>query len=261
MSVEQSQLRTTLLGSLLDVAARNRARGAAAMRIFEAGSVYLPAETGEPPREPYHVGALLLGRVRPATWRDPAPRDADFFAIKGVLGAALDAVRVPWELEAASQPDPFLHPGRAARVLAGGEPIGWLGELHPAVAARWDLAEGTLAAFEIDLDAVAEPATPLFEDLTSFPEVREDLAVVVPDTVSSAQVLGVARRAGAPLLARAEVFDVYRDAARLGEDNVSLALRLAYRASDRTLTDTEVAGVREAILAALASELGGRIRA
>jgi phenylalanyl-tRNA synthetase beta chain len=261
MSVEQSRLRTTLLGSLLDVAARNRARGAAAVRIFEAGSVYLPAAAGEPPREPYHVGALLLGPVRPATWREPAPREADFFAAKGVLGAALAAVRVPWELEAASRPDPFLHPGRAARVLVGGTPVGWLGELHPAVAARWELDDAVLAAFEIDLDAVPTPVTPLFEDLTSFPEVREDLAVVVPDTVSSARVLAVARAAGAPLLARAEVFDVYRDAARLGEDSVSLALRLAYRASDRTLTDAEVAAVREAIVAALGNELGGRIRA
>jgi phenylalanyl-tRNA synthetase beta chain len=170
-------------------------------------------------------------------------------------------VRVPWELEAASRPDPFLHPGRAARVLVGGTPVGWLGELHPAVAARWELDDAVLAAFEIDLDAVPTPVTPLFEDLTSFPEVREDLAVVVSDAVSAAQVIDVICRVGAPLLRSAEVFDVYRDPERLGEGNVSLALRLSYRAADRTLTDEEVAEKRAAITEALAQELGGRIRA
>ena len=137
---------------------------------------------------------------------------------------------------------------------------GWLGEIHPLVAAQWELEE-TIAAFELDLDAVPMPATPLYEDVTSFPEVREDLAVVVADDVSAAEVLAVVRRAGAPLLASAEVFDVYRDAERLGEGNVSLALRLAYRAPDRTLTDEEVAARRAAITRALADELAGRVRA
>ncbi len=116
-------------------------------------------------------------------------------------------------------------------MLADGHPVGWLGEIHPQVAADWEIRE-TVAAFEVDLDAVAERATgtPLYDDVTSFPEVREDLAVIVDVKVSAAQVLAVVRRAGAPLLARAEVFDVYRDPDRIGEGNVSLALRLSYRA-------------------------------
>jgi phenylalanyl-tRNA synthetase beta chain len=256
MSAEQSRLRTTLLGSLLDVARRNRARGAGAVRLFEAGSVYLPRGLGEAPDEPYHVGALLLGPVRPASWREPDPRAADFFAAKGVLAGVLDALGASWTVQAATEP--FLHPGAAARILVDGEPAGWLGELHPAVAADWDL-EDAVAGFELDLDAVPEPATPLFVDVTSFPEIREDLAVVVPDTVSAAEVLAVVRRAGAPLLAGAEVFDVYRDPERLGEGKVSLALRLSFRAADRTLTDSEVATQRERITADLA-ELGGQIR-
>ena len=109
-------------------------------------------------------------------------------------------------------------------------------------------------------DAVPEPTTALFEDVTSYPEVREDLAVIVADTITAAQVREIVRRAGAPLLAGAEVFDVYRDAARLGEGNVSLALRLTYRAPDRTLTDAEVAAQREQIVEALARQLQGRIR-
>jgi phenylalanyl-tRNA synthetase beta chain len=258
MSIEQSQLRTTLLGSLLDVARHNRAHGAATLRLFEAGPVYLSAGEGRLAREPHRVGALLTGCVRPPTWRAPEPPRADFFAAKGVLAGLLEALRAPWSVEGSDHP--FLHPGRAATIVVAGGPAGWLGEIHPLVAAQWDIDE-TVAAFELDLDAVPRPATPLYEDVTGFPEVREDLAVIVGDDVAAADVLEMVRRAGAPLLARADVFDVYRDAERVGAGNVSLALRLVYRAADRTLTDEEVAGPRAAISEALAGELGGRVRA
>ena len=260
MSGDQSQLRTTLIGSLLDVAQRNRARGATTLRLFEAGAVYLPRTAGLP-SEPYHVGALLIGPARPATWRDPHPRDADVFAIKGVAGALLDTLRVQWDM----RPMPelaFLHPGRAATVLADGQPVGWLGEIHPLVAASWDIND-TVAAFELDLDAIAGHAhsQPLHRDLTSFPSLREDLSVIVAEHVTAAQVLAVVNAAGAPLLHHAEVFDVYREDGRLGAGNVSLALSLEFRAGDRTLTDEEVAAKREEITEALGSRLGGRVRA
>ena len=261
MSAEQSQLRTTLLGSLLDAARHNRAHGAATIRCFEAGAVYLPGADQSLPREPHHVGALLIGPSRPRSWRDPDPRAADFFAVKGVLQGLLETLRVPWKLEA-TEATPFLHPGRAAQILVGGESVGWVGEIHPLVAAEWDLEE-TVAAFELDLDAVAldAPTVTLYEDLITFPEVREDLAVVVSDQVTADQVIELVLATGAPLLARAEVFDVYRDPDKLGAGNVSLAIRLSYRAGDRTLTDQEVAAQREAITSALATELGGRVRA
>jgi phenylalanyl-tRNA synthetase beta chain len=229
------------------------------VRLFEAGAVYLPGENALP-AEPYHVGALLSGAVRPATWRDPAPAAADFFAVKGVLAGMLDALRVDWTAEATSEPEPFLHPGRAARITIGGEAAGWIGEIHPQVAAGWDWSE-PVAAFEIDLDAVAQRIdVPRYRNVTGFPEVREDLAVIVAESVSAAEVLAVVRRSGAPLLLGAEVFDVYRDAERIGAGNVSLALRLTFAATDRTLTDEEVAAKRRKIAAALADQLQGRVR-
>jgi phenylalanyl-tRNA synthetase beta chain len=261
MSGEQSQLRTTLLGSLLDVAALNRARGATMVRLFEAGAVYLPQD-GEPlPHEPHRIAALLVGAVRRPTWRDPKPREADFYAAKGILEALLGLLRAPWEVIRTGDPEPFLHPGRAATVLVGGQAAGWIGEIHPSVASEWDLGE-TLAGFELDLDLVAAHAedTPRYEDLTSFPAVREDLAVIVADTVAASEVLAVVERAGAPLLSSAEVFDVYRDPERIGRGRVSLALALTYRALDRTLSDEEVAAPRRAIALALADELDGRVR-
>ncbi len=181
------------------------------------------------------------------------------FAAKGLLAGVLETLRVPWAVETAGQP--FLHPGRAGRVvLPGGGTIGWVGEIHPQVAAAWDL--DAAAAFEIDLDAAiaAVPGVASYRDVTTFPEVRQDLAVVVGDDVAADRVVGVARAAGGPHLERAEVFDVYRGP-QVGEGRVSLALRLAFRAADRTLTDAEVAEGREAILAALAAELGAEPRA
>jgi phenylalanyl-tRNA synthetase beta chain len=260
LSSDQSVLRTTLLGSLLDTAQRNRSRGIATVRLFEAGSVYLPRDDQQLPDEPYHVAALLIGPARPAGWRGPDPPPADFFAAKGALQGLLDTLRIPWTVEPTAAPEPFLHPFKAATILIDGQPAGWLGEVHPSVAAQWDLRDGA-AAFELDLDAAPLPPTSLYLDVTSFPEVREDIAVIVPARVSAAQLTQTVLKAGAPLLARVEVFDVYRDPGRIGEGNVSLALRLAYRAPDRTLTDEEVAAQRERIAAAIGRELEGRIRA
>jgi phenylalanyl-tRNA synthetase beta chain len=316
LSTDLSALRTTLLGSLLDVTRHNRARGVGNVRLFEAGAVYLPTGDGTGsaapgggalgtgsaapgggalgtgsaapgggalgtgsaapgggalgtgsaapgggallPGEPYHVGALLTGTVRPPSWRDGQPPGVDFFSAKGVLQGLMDALRADWRLQPAHEP--FLHPGRSARIVVAGEEAGWVGEIHPLVAAQWDLRD-TVAAFELNLDAVPEPATTLYREVSGFPDVREDIAVVVPEHVTAAQLLALVRHAGGRLLVGAEVFDVYRDRERLGEGNVSLALRLTYRAGDRTLTDEEVAERREAIADAVADQFGGRIRA
>jgi phenylalanyl-tRNA synthetase beta chain len=262
MSSEQSQLRTMLIGSLLDVAQRNAARGQSAIRLFEQGAVYRAktVSADDLPDEPLHVAALLSGPVRPSTWRQSAPAGADFFAAKGVLGALLYGLGAQWSVEAAERVAPFLHPGRSANVLVGDEVIGWVGEIHPNVTAEWELSQ-TVAAFEIDLDALPIVTARIYQDFASFPDVREDLAVLVSDSVTAQQIIAVISKAGSPLLAGAEVFDVYRDAARLGEGNVSIAVRLAYRAGDRTLTDSEVAAQRQRIINALEQQLDGKIRA
>ena len=261
MSSEQSQLRTTLLGSLLDVVARNRARGADRIGLFESGAIYrgetISAETLAD--EPHHLGAVVAGPVRAATWRDQHPPRADFFAAKGVLSGLLSALGVDWDLQPTTGL-PFLHPGRAAAVLVDGENVGWLGEIHPNVAAQWDL-DDTIAAFELELSAINPPEAVHFRDLVSFPAVHEDLAIVVAEEVPASELLRVIRSAGAPLVREVEVFDVYRDEQRLGAGRRSVAVRLSYRADDRTLTDEEVARQRQFIVNALAHELDGTIRA
>jgi len=264
MAADQGRLRTGVLGSLLDAAGHNHARGQRELRLFEAGNVYAARiDTGTDVDalacERRHLGVVLTGPARPPTWREPRPPPADLFAAKGLLAALGDDLRVELTLEPGEEP--FLHPGRSARVIAGDRALGWLGELHPRVAAAWDLDR--VAGFEIDLDALVELAVastvPVYRDLASFPAVREDLAVVIDDDVPVARVLAAVRAAAGDTLERAEIFDVYRGA-QVGEGKVSLALALAFRAADRTLTDEEVAERRAAILEALAAQLGARPR-
>ncbi len=241
MSEDESVMRTMLLGSLLHVARHNAARGQGVPGIFESGRVYR-ATDDTLPHEHHALGALLPG---------------DVFAAKAHLGALLDILRVPSTF--ISDPQPFLHPGRSAAVLVGGVPVGWVGDVHPLAASQWDLDR--VAAFEVDLDAVIAHAAPVaqYEDLTSFPELREDIAVVVGADVPAATVLHAVRDAGGRLLARAEVFDVYRGE-QIPAGRTSLAIALTFRARDRTLTDADVAPVREKIVARLAAQLGGELR-
>jgi len=260
MSSEQARMRTGLIGSLLDVAARNQARGASRLALFESGAVYLPDASGASgvAREPHHLAALISGAVRAPTWREQHPPQADFFTAKGLLGAVLGSAGIPWQLaEGAGQP--FLHPGRGASVQVGGAGVGWVGEIHPRVTEGWGLSE-PVAGFEIDLSAIEPPAPQAFVDLTSFPPVHEDLAIVVAEHVPAGELLEVIASAGRPLLQSGEVFDVFHDERRLGAGLKSVAVRLSFGAADRTLTDEEVARQRQLIIAALDGQLGGRIR-
>jgi phenylalanyl-tRNA synthetase beta chain len=263
LSEEQSLLRTMLLGSLLDAARHNAARGVADARLFEVGSVYeagsVRASDPDPlPDERRHVAVLCVGAARPSGWRSPAA-PADFFSVKAMLESLAEALRLAdWSVQPSAEP--FLHPGRSAEVrLRGGGRLGWVGEIHPLVAQAWGI-EGA-AAFELDLGLLLEivEAVESFHDVSAYPAVRQDIAVVVPDDVSAARVREVVRAAGGELLARADVFDVYRGE-QVGEGRVSLALALEFRAPDRTLTDAEVAERRDRIAAALADELGGELR-
>ncbi|HEV3000492.1 MAG TPA: phenylalanine--tRNA ligase subunit beta [Solirubrobacteraceae bacterium] len=265
MSEDQSVLRTTLLGSLLDAARHNAARGRPDLALFESGAIYLDAEAGGIatgatavarrgrfeglPLEAHALGALLTGRVLPESWRSRDAATWDFHAAKAVLGAVLDTLRIPWDVRPPGHP--FLHPGRAARVFSGETELGWIGEVHPLVARAWDL-DGAVAAFEVDLGLAIEqaPRELPFTPFATFPPVRRDLAVVVPQGVTSAQVLAVVREAGRP--EEASVFDVYGD---------SLAMHLAFRAPDRTLTDEEADARMAAIVGALRERLGVEQRA
>ena len=214
------------------------------------------ASARAPAFEPHCVGALAAGPLAPPSW-GATERPTDFFALKGVLEALAGQLGASVELE--PQPHPFLHPGRSARVLVGGLEAGWLGELHPLVCREWDLEAAT--GFEIHLAELAAGSSfglERYEDVTTYPAVHQDLAIVVGEEVPAATVREVVLAGGGELLRSATVFDLYRGE-QVGAGRKSLALRLEFRAADRTLTDAEVAERREAIKAALA-EIGGSLR-
>ncbi|MEZ5156086.1 MAG: phenylalanine--tRNA ligase subunit beta [Solirubrobacterales bacterium] len=263
LSEDQSVMRTDLIGGLLAACAHNLARGAERVAVFESGRVYLPqrppgdggalggrfAGSHPPPvAEPHRIAAALIGELTGHRWRGSGG-PADFYDAKGLIELIAAALGLELSFEAGSRP--FLHPGRAATVLAAGEPIGWVGELHPEVLARIDARAG--AAFELGVEPLVAAATTgdeRYEDVTTHPAVAEDIAVVADAGVGAERIRETILEAGGALLARAEVFDVY-EGEQVPEGKRSLALRLDFRAPDRTLTDAEVAEVRAGIVAAL----------
>ncbi len=280
LSEELGVLRPLLLPGLLDAARHNAAHGRAGVALFESAHAYLPAGPLEPapegspngatPADEHHRLAALLTEAAPAGWRSPA-READFYAAKALLDAVMEAAGVlDWRVEAAAAGGtgptapgrPFLHPGRAASVVtADGVELGWIGELHPLVLREWEL-QGTVAAFELEVDLLHELThgrVSTYSDVTSFPAVLQDIAVTVPEDVPAARLAELVRVGAGELLASLRVFDLYRGE-QVGEGKKSLALRLEFRAPDRTLTDEEVAERRAAIEAELET-IGGRLRA
>jgi phenylalanyl-tRNA synthetase beta chain len=270
LSEDQSAMRTTVLGSLLDVASRNLARDADRVALFESGQAYLRLEVvgegplagvfaGERPApvaEPHRLACLAVGPLVERSWRGGG-EPADFFALKAVLEALAGQLGVGLTFEAA--PEPFLHPGRAAAVSIAGVPVGWIGEIHPLVCREWDVEVG--AGFEIASAALLGAASlgeELYEDVTTFPAAHRDLAVVVPVETAAIVVRDAILEAGGELLRSADVFDLY-EGEQLGEGQKSLALRLEFRAPDRTLTDEEVGALRGSIKAKL-MEIGATLR-
>ncbi|HEX4035217.1 MAG TPA: phenylalanine--tRNA ligase subunit beta [Solirubrobacteraceae bacterium] len=259
LSESLSLLRPTLLGSLLDAAAHNTARDAGALALFESGTVFRAAADGGGLADEHHgLAVLLCGGPQRASWRAAEAEVADFYAAKGLLEAVLEVAGVQWELGACDQP--FLHPGASAGVSCGEVSLGLIGEVHPLVCQAWELDRAAFWAIDLGRLAAAAPEVVAYQPFGEFPAVREDLAVVVADGVSAASVIAAVRSAGGASLASVEVFDVYRGA-QVGEGRVSLALHLEFRASDRTLTDSDVAAAREQIAAALREAVGGELRA
>jgi phenylalanyl-tRNA synthetase beta chain len=185
----------------------------------------------------------------------------DFYDLKGLVEAMLDGLRI---LGAAYEPwkSPYFHPGKCARVVVNECQLGVLGELHPQVKAQYDLPSGPLLAAWFDLEALLEtmPEGYAVESVPSFPPVLEDLAVVVDESVPADKVAEVIRGAAGKVVRNVRLFDLYRSE-QLGRDKKSLAYSITYQASDRTLTDKDVAGIRQRILRRLEQELGAKLRA
>lgn len=242
LSAEHAILRTSLVEGLVGAAERNLDAGNERIALFEVARVYLPTG-GQLPDERWRVGGISEG---------------GYFAAKGAVEVIHTALRVDPLFERATRP--WLHPGKSASVSArvggGASPAGWVGELHPA------LLPGAWGIFELDLATLfAEvPERTLYEDVVTYPAVRQDLAFVVPEDVLAGELLDAMRDAAGEELREARVFDVYRGG-QIPEGRKSVAIRVAFQSSERTLSDEDAQALRERIVTSLAERFGADLRA
>ncbi|MYR05355.1 phenylalanine--tRNA ligase subunit beta [Gordonia sp. SID5947] len=274
---DRPELNTTLLPGLLEMTARNIARGQRDLSLFTIGQVVMAGDhvaavdtldvTTRPtdeqiaaldaslPDQPLHVAVVLTGLRDPAgPWGPGRAADhVDAFEAARTIGRAAGVEMV---LSAADE-RPW-HPGRCARLSVDGETVGYAGELHPAVLERAGLPK-RLCAVEIDVDAL-----PLVDRLPAprvspFPAVLQDVAVVVGDTVASADVAAALRAGAGDLLEAIDLFDVFTGD-QVGDGSKSLTFALRFRASDRTLTEEEANEAKLAAVAHAGEQVGARLR-
>ncbi|MGI8926040.1 MAG: phenylalanine--tRNA ligase subunit beta [Tepidiformaceae bacterium] len=257
VAAQHTYLRTSLRAGLLETYAANRPHVEGALRLFEIGFEYLPVEAELPRERP--VLCALIGGPRETRWGRPGSERLDFYDAKGALEAVLQSLAVPVRF-AASSHFGLLH-GHTADVLAGKEPIGVLAQVDPPTAAAFDIGEPVFL-LELWLDDVLPtvPERPGYETPSRFPEVRQDLALLLDATVSAGSVLELVRahRSGGVTIVPS-VFDDYRGEG-VPPGKKSLALHLRYQAAGRTLTDEDVARVQAGLVRRLEKGLGASLR-
>ncbi|HUL58667.1 MAG TPA: phenylalanine--tRNA ligase subunit beta [Anaeromyxobacteraceae bacterium] len=262
ISADLAVMRTSLVPSLLRNAAYNLRQRVDDVRLYEIARVYLPhpAPRDQVSLEPLQVAGAILGRRSPPGWA--TGRDAaDFYDAKAAVDAILEAAGVAG-VRWVARGDAWLHPRHSATLVArdGGkdEIVGDAGELHPRVAAAFDLPRGVLA-FRLSFDALLRLArlVPQYRPVPRFPAVLRDLAVVVEEGVQAADVLAAIRSEA--LVEDASVFDVYRGKP-LPEGRKNVAVAIRYRAPDRTLTDAEADAAHARIVKRLGEQLRAELR-
>ncbi|WP_328992206.1 phenylalanine--tRNA ligase subunit beta [Kribbella sp. NBC_01245] len=278
LSDEEPSMQTTLLPGLLRTAERNVGRGTTDLALFQTSLVFLPkaSEGGVSvaplpsvaqrptdeellaldaalPHQPLHLGAVLTGarvaagwwgKAQPVSWTDAVQVARTVALAVGVEPVLRNVERAPW------------HPGRCAEVSVGDTIVGYAGELHPTVCKAFGLPARS-AAVELNLDALIEaaPVSVTAEPFSSYPVAKEDVALIVPAEVASADVEAALVEGAGDLLESIRLFDVYTGE-QISEGKKSLAFALRFRAPDRTLTETEVAEARQAAVQVTVSRFG-----
>jgi len=268
---QMSVMRSSLLGSLLQVLKFNLDRKAQRVRVFELGRVFL-RDASVPDsdvsvqgfHQPMRVAGLACGNANGLQWGHQE-QGVDFFDIKGDVEALLAPAQPVFE----PAEHPAMHPGRCARVLLAGRAIGFVGELHPRWRQGYDLAQAPVM-FELELDAVLQRRVPVFQAVAKHQPVLRDIAVWVQETQSHADLLRAVWAAPTGgLLRDALLFDIYRPKAAAPSElaleapaaQKSMALRLTLNNDDATLTEAQIEAAVDAVLATLVEQVGARQRA
>ncbi|WP_417283153.1 phenylalanine--tRNA ligase subunit beta [Comamonas sp.] len=267
-----SVMRSSLLGSLLQVLKFNVDRKAQRVRVFELGRVFFKDDsvvesdtTVKGFYQPMRVAGLTYGAADQQQW-GRAETKADFYDVKGDVEALLAPFKPTFE----PAEHPAMHPGRCARVLLNGKAIGFVGELHPKWRQGWDLAQAPIL-FELELDAVLAREVPVFKPVAKHQAVERDIAVVVKEAVTHAQIMDAIFAAKSDgILRNAVLFDVFRakklkageEAApgSLAQDEKSLAVRLTLMSDEGSLADAQIEQTVQAVLAQLQERAAARLR-
>lgn len=263
ISPEKSVMRQSLLANLLDVTRANL-RYQQGVHVFEIGSVYYYPQGEETPEglplEPRRLSIIMTGARQPSDWLESEPRTVDFFDLKGVVEGLLDGLHLD-NVQVTRSQHPSLHPGRSAQVTVNENVVGDFGELHPVVAAAFELDEQPVMVADFDLDLLLALVQPMYRvrSLPITPAVLEDISMVVSEDLPAAEVEKVIWQAGGALLKDVRLFDVYRGPS-VAEGHKSLAYSLTYQTDERTLNDKEVAAVRKKIMKSVEARLGAKVR-
>jgi phenylalanyl-tRNA synthetase beta chain len=255
ISADMSDMRASIWPGLVQALRHNLARQQTRVRIFESGLTFIRRDGGieQHPK----LAGLVYGEAAAEQW-GLAGRRADFFDLKADLESVLQQVadRSEFRFEAAQHP--ALHPGQSARVLRNGEPIGWIGLLHPVAQRALDVPQGVFL-FEIDLVPMQLGRIPKFSPLSKFPAIRRDFALLVDRDLPYQAVLDCVREAAPAVVRDIQLFDVYTGE-NVDSSLKSLALSLILQESSHTLTDSEVEQASAGVLAALAGRLDAKLR-
>jgi len=256
---QQSVMRTSLIGSLVQKVKYNHDRKVPRIRVFELGRVFLrDAAAQDGPlsvagvRQPMRIVAAAFGALA-ESW-DEAPRNVDFFDVK----ADVEALAAPLALRFKAAPHPAFHPGRSAQILLDGNAVGWLGELHPKWQQKYGLPQATVL-FELDAEPIQTLPMPQPGALSDQPPVVRDIALVFPAATPVQAVLDAIETEKPPIVRSVRLFSLYRGSG-LPAGSKSLAFRVVMQHTERTLTDAEADAARDSLVALLGRRFAATLR-
>jgi phenylalanyl-tRNA synthetase beta chain len=259
---DQAEMRRSCIPGLLRSVAYNVDHGVANVQLYEQGRIFHGKANQSQPDEPSVVAGVMAGSWADDTWCEKS-RPLDFFDAKGVIEQLLGALRITKVRFRVADPEkyPWLQPGRAAEVVAAGELLGWMGNIHPRSLEAFGLG-CDVVAFELSQEALlrlAHRELP-YQEVPTLPGVEVDLAIVVDEDVTAETLMQRITSAGGKLLDDVRLFDVYRDPVRVGPGKKSVAFSLTYRAADHTLTSEEVDHAHAKVVRKVCAATGGEVR-
>ena len=250
-------MRSNLFGGLVDNLQTNLKRKQSRVRLFEVGRVFRRDPAGAPVAgfcQPLKMSGLAYGGALPESWAGGG-RKVDFFDVKGDIEALL----APAELRFEKLAHPALHPGRAARILLQGREIGCIGELHPEWAQKYDLPHAPIV-FELEFESIKQVVVPAYAEVSKFPAVVRDLAIVVDHDLALQTLLDGIESQKTGLIQDVQLFDIYVGKG-VPENKKSLAFRIVMQDTQRTLQDSEVDAAMQQLVSCFEQAFGAQLRA